>query len=149
MQTSAGDLADGIDPGDSGTSIAIGHYTAAGIMGSRYHRDRLLCDVYAEFPAFGAYRRKVAEDKIRGPMADVEINAVGAQALHLVVDRASDDIAGGQFRPRIEALHEGAAIGQQQPTAFPANRLSKEERFGLGMIKAGGMKLNEFHISDG
>ena len=112
VQAGAGNLADGIDPGDSGTPMAVGHYTAAGIMGRRYHRDRLLCDIYAELPAFGTDYGKMAEDKIRGPMADVEVDAVGAQALHLVVDRASDDIAGGQFRPRIEALHEGAAIGQ-------------------------------------
>ena len=56
-------------------------------------------------------------------MADIEVHVVDAQALDLVVDGACDDVAGCEFAAFVEALHEGAAVRQQQFSALAANRL--------------------------
>src|SRR5690606_10826541 len=44
--------------------------------------------------------------------------------------------------------HETFTIGQSQQTAFAANGFADEEGFCVRMVKAGGMKLNKFHIGD-
>ena len=49
--------------------------------------------------------------KALGLMTDVEIDAVGAEPLHLVVDRAGDDVARREFGAGVELRHEAFAVG--------------------------------------
>jgi hypothetical protein len=90
---------------------------------------------------------KVLDDEVRGPMGDVQIEAFGAQALHLVVDGAGDDVARGQFGPLVKAVHEAVAVRQQEAPAFPTQGLADQEGPGLGVVEAGRVELHEFHVA--
>ena len=81
-------------------------------------------------------------------MADVQIDAAGAEALHLVIDGACDHVARSQFAAFVETLHEAAAIGEQQPPAFAAHGFRNQERPRLRMVEAGGVELVELHVGD-
>ncbi len=67
------------------------------------------------------------DDEIGRAMRDVQIDAVAAEPLHLVVDGAGDDVARRQFGALVEARHEALAIGQQQAGALAAQRLGDQE----------------------
>ena len=73
-------------------------------------------------------------------------HAVGAQAFHLVVYRARNHVAGREFSALVEVLHEALPVWQQQPAALTANSFRDEERFGPGVVQAGGMELVELEV---
>ncbi len=146
VQAGEGGLADGIELVDVGAGPFVADDTAAGIVGRRHHRDRFFRDVDAEAQALLVDGREVVFDKIRGLVADVQVYAVHTQPLHLVVDGPGHDVPGGQLGPFVETVHEAGAIRQFQHAALAANRLGDQERFGLGMVQAGGVELVEFHV---
>ncbi len=90
--------------------------------------------------------REVSDDEIGRPIGDVEIDTLGAQALHLVVDGAGDDVSGGQLGAGIETGHEALAVGQQQARPLATQRLRDQKRPCLRVIEAGRVKLHEFHV---
>ena len=90
--------------------MMIRHYSATGIVSGWYHRDGLLGDVDAEIEAALKDGRKVFFDELDRLMADVEIQTVGTDAFHLVIDCSSDDVARGQFAALVETVHKAAAI---------------------------------------
>ena len=81
-------------------------------MRSRDDRDGLAGDVDGKAEAALIHRRDVGFDECFGLMADVQVDAINAQALHLMVNGAGDDIARRQFTARIKAVHESLAIWQ-------------------------------------
>ena len=87
-------------------------------------------------------------DEFGAAMRDVQVQAVRAQAFHLVVDRARDDIARCQFGARIEAVHETRAVGEQQLAALATHGFRDQGGLGARVVQAGRMELHEFHVSD-
>ena len=81
-------------------------------------------------------------------MCDIDINAIDAVLLHLIVDGAGDDVARGEFAARIVLVHEARAVGQAQQAAFTTYGLGDEKGLGLWVIKTGRMELNELHVRD-
>ncbi len=148
MQAGAGGLANGIEPRQVGSPGAVNEDAAAGVVGRGHHRDGLPGDVDAELQAAAVDGGEVLADELRGTVADVQLHAVRAEALHLVVDGAGHDVPGGQLATRVETLHEGLAVRQQQPAALATHRLADQERPRPGMEQAGGVKLIEFQVGD-
>jgi hypothetical protein len=91
---------------------------------------------------------KVADDEFRRLVGDVEIDAVEAALLHFEVDRARHHVARRQFGAFVVFRHEAAAVRQAQQRALAAHRLGDQERLGVRVIQAGGMKLHEFQVGD-
>src|SRR3954466_2282628 len=110
--------------------------------------DGLLCDVQAEAEAGLVNIWEPVADELRRLMRNIEVDAAGAGALHLGVDRPGYDVAGGKLALRVIALHEGAAIAVDEACSFAADGFGNEERASLRMIKAGRMKLDELHVRD-
>ncbi|MCY1422382.1 hypothetical protein D9M71_380590 [compost metagenome] len=81
-----------------------------------------------------------------GFVADVQIDAVDAQALHFMVDGPGDDVSWGQFGPWIEALHEALAVGQLQVGTFASQGFGDQEALGLRVIQASRVELVEFQV---
>ncbi len=146
MQAGAGGFADGVETGQIGAPAGVAHDTATGVVGGGYHRQGLFRHVVAEVQAAGMDVGEVFANEGRRLVADVEIDELGTDALHFVVDGAGDDVAWRQLAPRVKTLHEGRAVGQAQDPAFAADGLGNEEGFGLRMIEAGGMELVELHV---
>ena len=146
MQAGVGGFADRVQVGDVGAGVAIGDHAAAGVVRRRHDRNRFAGDVDAEFQAALVDRREVLLDERRRLVADIQVQAVGAEALHLVVDGARDDVARGEVGARVETLHEGLAVRQQQLRALATQCLRDQEGFRLAVVQAGRMKLHELHV---
>ena len=68
---------------------------------------------------------------------------------HLEVNRAGHHIARGQLGAGVMMRHETGAsgrCGQQQAPAFAAHGFGDQKRLGVGVVQAGGVELNEFHV---
>ena len=81
-------------------------------MGGGHHRHGVTGDVQAQLQALGVDGGEVLDDEIRRLVADVQVQAVGAQAFHFMVDGAGHHVPGGQFAPFVKAMHEAFAVGQ-------------------------------------
>ena len=114
MQAGEAGFANRIQARHVGATLLIDHHAAAGVVRRRNHRDRLFGDVDGKFEAAFVHRREVRLDEVFGLVADVQIDAVDTQALHLMVDGAGDDVPRCQLGAWVEALHEAFAIGQLQ-----------------------------------
>ncbi|MNZ42564.1 hypothetical protein D3C78_601410 [compost metagenome] len=90
----------------------------------------------------------MAFDEVGRLVRDVQVDAVHAQALHLMVDGPGHDVARSQFFAWVEARHEAFTIGQAQQGAFAAQGFGDQEALGLRMVEAGGMELVEFQIGN-
>ena len=87
--------------------------------------------------------------KLGAFVADVQVHTVHTVLLHFKVDGASHHIARGQFFPRVVLGHEAGSTGlrrQQQLAAFTAHGFGDEIAFGLGVVQAGGVELDELHV---
>lgn len=104
-------FANRIQAGDVGAALLVDHHPATGVVRRRDHRDRPFGDIDIEGQAAFVDRREVSLDKVGWLVADVQVDAIDAQALHLVVDGAGHDIPWCQFGTRVEALHEALAVG--------------------------------------
>ena len=147
MEARIGHLADGVQARQVGTGHLVGDHATTGVVGGGYHRDGLAGDVDPQFQAPGMDGGKVLDDEVRGPMGDVQIEALGTQALHLVVDGAGDDVARGQLGALVKAVHKTLAVWQQEAPALATQGLGDEESPGLGVIEAGRMELHELHVA--
>ena len=105
-------FADGVKAWYVGAALFVDHHAATCVMRGRHHRDRLLGDVDGKLKAALIDRREMGLDEFCRFMADVQVDAINAQALHLMVDSAGHDVSRRQFGPRIEALHEALAVWQ-------------------------------------
>ena len=95
-------FANGIKAIEIGLALLVDNHTATGVVGGRDDRDRLFGDINAEGQQFFVNGREVLGDKISRFVADIEVHAIGTQALHLEVDGAGDHIARGQLATLIE-----------------------------------------------
>ncbi len=141
-----GDLSDGVEAGQIRAGHLVRDDATAGVMGGGNHGDGLAGDVDPQLPAASMDGGEVLHDKVRRPVRDIQVQALGAQTLHLVVDGPGDDVAGGQFGAFVEARHERLAIGQQQAPTLAAQGLGDEEGSSLGMVEAGRMELHELQV---
>jgi hypothetical protein len=118
----------------------------------RHDRDRLARHVDAQPEQALVDIGEVPAHEVGVLVADVEVDIVEPEALDLVVDRARDDIARGQFLARVEAGHEPLALariaGDLQVSAFAAHRLGDQEVLDVAVIEAGRVELHEFHVRD-
>ena len=148
VQPRAGGFADCVQARQVGSAGQIDDDAAAGVVRRRHHRNRLPAHVDAEFQAARQNGRKAGAEERRGQMAHVQVDAVRAQALHFMVDGARHDVAGSQLAAFVEALHEAAAVRQQQASAFAAHGFGNQERPRLRVVEAGRMELVELHVGD-
>ena len=82
-------------------------------------------------------------------MGDVQVDAVVAVGLHLVVDGARHDVAGGEILQRVVALHEGGAVAAPEDRTLAAHRLRDQERAGARVVQGGRVELHELHVGHG
>ena len=147
MQAGAGGFANGVQAGQIRSTLLVRHHPPAGVMRGWHHRNGLACHVDAQRQTAGVNGGKVFQNKRRSLVCDVQVDAVCTKALHLVINRTRDNIARCQLGSAVMRGHETGAIGQQQTAPFTAHGFADQERFGLGVVEACGMKLNEFHIA--
>jgi len=81
-------------------------------------------------------------------VGDVEVDIGVAVLFHDGVDGACGDVARGERAAGVEILHEGSAADIDELGAFAAHRFGNKERFGLGVVEAGRVELDEFHVAD-
>src|SRR3546814_6430027 len=79
------------------------------------------------------------------------MDGIGPLPLDLVIDRALDDIARGEFGAGIEIGHDALAVaghagGQLQLPAFAAHRLGDQEILDLQIVEAGRVELHHLHV---
>ncbi|CAI8760512.1 hypothetical protein EMIT051CA3_10753 [Pseudomonas chlororaphis] len=146
VQAGEAGFANGIQARNVGAALLVDHHPAAGVVRSRYHRDRLLGDVDGELQAAFVYGREVAFDKGFRLVADVQVHAIDTQALHFMVDGPGDDIPRRQFGTRVETRHEAFTVGQLQERALAAQGLGDQETLGLRMVEAGRVELVELQV---
>ncbi|CAI8777222.1 Transcriptional regulator [Pseudomonas marginalis] len=146
MQAGEAGFANRVQAGYIGTPMLVDHHAAAGVVRRRHHRDRAFGDVDVERQAALVDGREVGLDERFGLVADVQVDAVDAQALHFMVDGAGDNIPWSQLGARVETLHEALTIGQLEVCTFAAQGFGDQEALGLWVIKAGGVELVEFQV---
>ncbi|CAI8828920.1 hypothetical protein EMIT0P291_10693 [Pseudomonas sp. IT-P291] len=139
-------FANGVQTRHVGAALLIDHHTTAGVVRCRDHRNRLPGDVDGKFQAAFVHRREVRLDESFGLVADVQIDAIDAQALHFMVDGPGDDVPWRQLCPWIEALHEALTVGQLQVGAFASQGFGDQEALGLRVIQASGVELIELQV---
>src|SRR3546814_14547872 len=103
-----------------------------------HHRNRLDGNVDAKPEQLFVDRREMRLHEIRPAMADVEMDVIEPQPLDLVIDRARDDIARGEFGAGIEIGHEAVAA------AGPAGR-SEERRVGKECVRTCRSRWSPYH----
>ncbi len=149
VQPGAGDFADGKQARQVGAPGQVGQHAAAGEVRGGHHRNRLLGDVDAQLQAVRQDVRKVLVQELRALVRDVQVHAVQAVALHFIVDGTGHHVARRQFGTRVVLGHETRAAGlgrQQQAPALAAHRFADQERLGMWVVQARGVKLDEFHV---
>ena len=145
VQAGAGNFADCVQP--ETFSLRGDLYPSALIVRGRDDRDRFLGDVEAEFGG-----RLVMFGK-RSMMARADLWVMSSSTwssperfISLSIARAT--ISRRERLERMHALHERFAPEVQQFAALAAYGLADEERLGLGVVQAGGVKLDELHVGD-
>jgi hypothetical protein len=133
-------------PGDIRLPLQVYHHAAAGVVRGRHHGQRLACHIETEFQAAGVDGGEVLPHEVLALVRDVEIDAVDAEPLHLVVDGAGDDVPRREFCLRVEAVHEALAVREPQDAPLTAHGLGDEKALGARVIEAGGVELVELEI---
>src|SRR5690606_1353703 len=96
VQSGKACFADGIEPRDISAPCLIDDDAATGVVRRRHDRNRLAQDVDAELQAALVNGGEVGLDEVGRLVADVQVDAIDAEALHFVVDGPGDDVARGQ-----------------------------------------------------
>ena len=140
----AGDIdpPDGVAPVEIGAAERSDHHAAAGVVSRRGRSWGSASPGQRSKPRVSSAvdHREVLGDELRRLVADVQVHAVGAQALHFMVDGAGDDIAQGQFAARVEIQYKAAAVRAFQVSPFAAQRFGQQEvaRLRDGTGRSGG-----------
>ena len=148
MQPGEGGLAGAVEAVEGRAAARVGDDAAAHVVRGGHHGDRLARQVDAQLEAAGVDRREALAQEVRWAMGDVEQDVLGAAGLHLVVDRARDDVARGQVAARVVALHERAPVERPEDAAFAPDRLADQEAFRGGVVQDGRVELEELHPRD-
>ena len=80
-------------------------------------------------------------------MPQVEIDVRMPRLRHLGDDRPADDVARGEFGPRVVVGHEAVAVAIDEPGPRPANRLGDQIAARAGDVEHSGMELHELHVA--
>src|SRR5439155_1015444 len=83
------------------------------------------CEVEAEAEAALVDGGEATAHPVGIAVADVEVDALEAMHLHLVVDGTGDDVPWRQLRPFVISGHERLAIGPAEDRALAAQRLGQ------------------------
>ncbi len=141
-----GALAHGIEAGQRGAPVLVGHHPAHVIVRRRRHRDRLDTRVHTRRHARGEHSGEFLGEVRAHRLAGIEEGAFARG--DLPVDGAGHNVARGQLGLGVIALHEGAALSVDQPGALAAQSLGGQGR-GVDIHGDGrGVKLHEFRIGD-
>ncbi len=146
VQPGVGHLADGVEARNVGLAVVVDHHATAGVVGGRDDGHRLLGDVDADREAALMDGREVLDDEIGWLVADVQIHAVCAEPLHLVVDGAGDYVPRCQLGSLVEVGHEAAAVGAAQIGPLAAQGFGQQEVGVIGVEQAGGVELVELQV---
>src|SRR3954469_12775220 len=128
--------------------MAVDPYAAACVMRGRNHRHRLARDIDAEVQAAAVDIRKMLAQEFCGLMADVEIDAVQTAFLHLKIDCPGHYVARRKFRALVVRGHEAGTVRKPKNSTFSPDGFGDQEGFGMGVIEASWVKLDEFHVLD-
>ena len=115
-------------------------------MGRWHDRYGLACDVDAQFRTTLQDVREVLVQEVRAFVADVQIDAVQALLFHFKINRPRHHVARRKFGARVVLRHEAGAVGQQQQAAFSAHGLADQKGFGVRVVQAGRVELDELHV---
>ncbi len=148
MQAGEGALAERVEAFEVGTPVQVDDDTAAGVVRRGHHGQGLAAHVEAEFLTAPVDRREVRDDEFVRLVGDVEVDAVVAAALHLVVDGAGDDVTGRELRARVVLGHEARAVGEKQAATLAAYRFGDQKGLGVRVKQAGRVKLDELHVGN-
>src|SRR5690606_5296864 len=122
---------------------------AASVVLRRDDRDRLPGHVDPEVEQLLMDRREVLDDELGRHVTDVEVDVVEPVALDLVVDRARDDVARGEFGTLVVIGHEAVAgLRMLELTALAPHRLGDEEVLDLQIVETGRVTLHHLHVGD-
>eukprot|EP01022_Parablepharisma_sp_SALTPOND_P004214 TRINITY_DN118_c5_g1_i1.p1 TRINITY_DN118_c5_g1~~TRINITY_DN118_c5_g1_i1.p1 ORF type:complete len:1641 (+),score=478.48 TRINITY_DN118_c5_g1_i1:3715-8637(+) len=152
MQAGIGGLSHRIQAREVGAAGHVGDHATTGVMRRRHHRDGLAGDVDTELQAARLDGREVLGDEGRTLVADIQVHMIQAALLHLEVDGARHDVARRQLGPIVMLGHEALAGGaarrgrQLEQGAFAAQGFADQEGLGIGVVQAGRMELDEFHV---
>ena len=79
-------------------------------------------------------------------MRYIQIDAIQTVGFHFKVYRASNHIARSKFCAYVMLGHKAGSIGKLEKASFSPHSFADQERFRMGMVEAGGVKLDKFHI---
>ena len=132
MQTRTRTLAYGIEPADRRLTVQIHLNTAAHVVGTRRYRDVFFRDVNTDREAFGINIREVVLGLLRVLVGHIQTDMVDRVNLHLIINRARNDVARCERQTRVVFLHELLAVRQAQNTSVAAHGLGDQiRRMGL------------------
>lgn len=119
-----------------------------GVMGRRHHRDGLGGYIDAQFQAALVDAGEPSLDEVLGFVGDVQKDAIIPALLELGINGPGYDIPAGQVLHGVIFGHERVAMLVDEDAPFAPDRLRDKEILGLRVVKASGVKLDEFHIAN-
>ena len=111
VQACEGHFTDGVQSVHIGAALGIADDTAAHVVGGRNHGNGLAREIEAQGQAACVDGGKTRADEVFRLVRNIQVDAIDAQSLHLVIDGACDDIPGRELGAGIESLHERGAVG--------------------------------------
>jgi len=127
VQTAIGGFTDRIQVPHIGARVQVGNDAAAGVVSSRYHRNRFFADIDAQRQAARIDSREMFLQELDRLVRDVEIDAIQSALFHLKVYCPCHHIAGGEFGSLVVPWHETRSIRQFKDASLAANRLTDQK----------------------
>ena len=142
-------LTRGKKPVDFGTPVQINSHPAAHVVRRGNNRNGVPAGNDPVLREARRDRRKPLRESIFTDAGRIQQDELVASAFGLPVDLSGDHVAGGQRSEGMAVLHELFAGQVPEHRTFSSNGLRDQEALRLGMMKAGRMELDHFHISEG
>ncbi len=147
------DFADGEESADGGFAVEVCDDAPALVVGGGDDGDGFFEGVVSEFEeSFVDEGESVGE--FFAEWGDVEEGAWGAGAFDFGIDGAGNDVSRCEGASRVVIVDEGVAFFIDKDGAFASDGFGDEKGAGFGasgggVVEAGGVELNEFHVGDG
>ena len=148
VEARASDFANRKEAPDGGFAIHISIHASALVVGGGHDRNGGFRNIQTGPEAGLVDGRKAGLDEVCRFVCDVEVDTLGAAAFHFGIDGTGHNVARSEFLLWVLVLHETPSALIDQNASLAANGLRNQERFDRGMVKAGGMELDELHIRD-
>ena len=148
VQPRAGTLPAGVEVIDARHAVLVYLDAAAHVVAGGADGDHLLHRVDADADALLVDGGEVFDEVVLIDVATVQAHELDAVQLHLVVDGAGDDVAGGEAAARVVVVHEFRPVGPLQDGPFAADGFGNEEGLGVqpGIVEGRGVELDELHV---